>query len=581
MPIFPLKPLLFGTKNICSIAFRYKWYQKTAIPCGLAAKKSYILRYYVNKKRCSPAAHAVRDSGIFSQKHHLFCKAFNSIYGKCRYTFNHNRYLFHKIEHIRAEKGVPMDQTQAAPEAHITYYGGKWVAFAPILLAIVGLIYIAVKQADVPEYWVVFLLPMIVCLFLAKDKTAYCEAIIEGATNKVGGILIMAVLLAGICGQLIETSGLVDTLAHYLIELNFLGNKFVAASFLLTCLIAFSTGTSVGTIFVVGPILYPIGYLVGATPALMIGAIVSGAAFGDNVSPVSDTLIAASSSQKVDLGGVFRSRLKYVLPAAALTLILYLALGSRGEAADLSAVQSAAVRPTALLFLLVPVVVVVFCLLQRHLLEALSYGIVTGVLLGLVTGTITFSDIISVPEPLSAGGLIMEGIEGAVPTILLVMLLFAQIHLLEKGGCIDMMIQSMDRFIVGPRSAEGAIVAICILLNVATGLNTAAIVGTGPLAKRLGEEYQLHGYRTANLLICSGGTLNYLMPYMVPVVCAAMMTAVDLPGAVPVSTLEIVTHQFYPILLLVMTIFAIVSGYGRTLLPDSRAFRESERPVRY
>ena len=67
----------------------------------------------------------------------------------------------------------------------------------------------------------------------------------------------------------------------------------------------------------------------------------------------------------------------------------------------------------------------------------------------------------------------------------------------------------------------------------ATGLNTAAIVGTGPLAKRLGEEYQLHGYRTANLLICSGGTLNYLMPYMVPVVCAAMMTAVDLPGAVP------------------------------------------------
>ena len=79
-----------------------------------------------------------------------------------------------------------MDQTQAAPEAHITYYGGKWVAFAPILLAIVGLIYIAVKQADVPEYWVVFLLPMIVCLFLAKDKTAYCEAIIEGATNKWG-----------------------------------------------------------------------------------------------------------------------------------------------------------------------------------------------------------------------------------------------------------------------------------------------------------------------------------------------------------------------------------------------------------
>ena len=459
---------------------------------------------------------------------------------------------------------------EAEPKARIEYHGGKWMAFAPITLAIMGLIYIAVKQANVPEYWVVFLLPMIACLFLAKDKAAYCEAIIDGATNNVGGILIMAVILAGICGQLIEVSGLVDTLAYYLIELNFMGNKFVAASFLLTCLIAFSTGTSVGTIFVVGPILYPIGYLFGATPALMIGAIVSGASFGDNVSPVSDTLIASSSSQGVDLGGVFRNRIKYVFPAALGTLILYALLGSRGAAADLSAMEEAGVNPAALLFLAVPIVVVVFCLLQRHLLEALSYGIVTGIILGLVTQMITFGDIISVPEPLGAGGIIMEGIEGATATVILVMLLFAQINLLERGGCIDTIIRLMDRFIVGPKSAEAVIVVICILLNVATGLNTAAIVGTGPLAKRLGNEYNIHGYRTANLLICSGGTLNYLMPYMVPVVCAAMMTAIDVPGAVPVSTIDIVTHQYYPLLLLIMTIFAVVSGYGRTFVKDTR-----------
>ena len=144
---------------------------KNRHPLRFGGKK--VLYFAVLRKQKNgavPPRTTVRDSGIFSQKHHLFCKAFNSIYGKCRYTFNHNRYLFHKIEHIRAEKGVPMDQTQAAPEAHITYYGGKWVAFAPILLAIVGLIYIAVKQADVPEYWVVFLLPMIVCLFLPRTR---------------------------------------------------------------------------------------------------------------------------------------------------------------------------------------------------------------------------------------------------------------------------------------------------------------------------------------------------------------------------------------------------------------------------
>lgn len=456
----------------------------------------------------------------------------------------------------------------------ITYYGGKGTAFVPIILAIAGLIYIAIKQANIPEYWVVFLLPMIFGIFLAKDKTTYCEAIIDGITNNIAGILIMAVILAGICGALITASGVVDTLATYLIRMNFLGNKFVASAFLLTCLIAFSTGTSVGTIFVVGPVLYPIGYLVGATPALLIGAIVSGAAFGDNVSPVSDTLIAASSSQKVDLGGVFRSRLKYVLPAAAVTFSLYLMLGNKGVIVEQSSIQFNEINPVSLLFLLVPITVVIFCLLQKHLLEALSYGIVMGLIIGLLTGTVSPGEIISVPEPLGAGGIILDGIENAVPTVLIVMMLFAQISLLEKGGCIESMLQSMNRLIVGKRSAEGVIAFICILLNVATGLNTAAIVGTGPLAKELGDIHGLHGYRTANLLICAGGTFNYLLPYMVPVVVSSMMTNVNIPGAVPVSTLDIVLHQFYPWTLLAMTVFAITTGYGRAFFPDHEAKKQ-------
>jgi len=474
------------------------------------------------------------------------------------------------LEIPKSERIKIMENTK---ENKITYYGGKGTAFAPIILAIAGLIYIAMKQANIPEYWVVFLLPMIFCIFLAKDKTAYCEAIIDGITNKIGGILIMAVILAGICGALITASGVVNTLANYLIKMNFLGNKFVASAFLLTCLIAFSTGTSVGTIFVVGPILYPIGYLVGATPALLIGAIVSGAAFGDNVSPVSDTLIAASSSQKVDLGGVFRNRLKYVLPAAAVTLALYSMLGNKGRIMEQSSAQFDESNPVSLLFLLVPITVVFFCLLQRHLLEALSYGIVIGLVIGLLTGTVSPGDIISVPEPLGAGGIILSGIENAVPTVIIVMLLFAQINLLEKGGCIEIMLRSMNRLIVGKRSAEGVIIFICILLNIATGLNTAAIVGTGPLAKELGDAHGIHGYRTANLLICAGGTFNYLLPYMVPVVVAAMMTSVDIPGAVPISTIDIVLHQFYPWTLLAMTVFAVITGYGRTPL-DHKAQKQ-------
>ena len=116
--------------------------------------------------------------------------------------------------------------------------------------------------------------------------------------------------------------------------------------------------------------------------------------------------------------------------------------------------------------------------------------------IGLLTGTISPGDIISVPEPLGAGGIILSGIENAVPTVIIVMMLFAQINLLEKGECIEIMLRSMNRLTVGKRSAEGVIIFICILLNIATGLNTAAIVGT----------------------------FNYLLPYMVPVVVAMVQS---------------------------------------------------------
>ena len=154
----------------------------------------------------------------------------------------------------------------------LEFYGSKGMIFVPIMLAIAGLIYIAVLNANIPEYWVVFLLPLILCIFLAKDKIAYCEAILKGVTDNIAAILIVAVIYAGICGALLSRSGVVTTLANYLVRANFLGNKFVGATFLLTCLVAFSTGTSVGTIFVVGPILYPVGYLVRATPGLLMGA---------------------------------------------------------------------------------------------------------------------------------------------------------------------------------------------------------------------------------------------------------------------------------------------------------------------
>lgn len=453
----------------------------------------------------------------------------------------------------------------------LEFYGGKKFVYLPILLAIASLFYVARLNANIPAYWAAFLLPLIVCLLLAKDKAEYCESILRGITNQVGGILVMAVLLAGISGAIISKSGVISSLAAYIVQINFIGNKFIVATFLITCVIAFSTGTSVGTMFVIGPILYPIGYLVGATPAYLIGAIISGSAFGDNISPVSDTLIAGSTTQRVELGKLFRSRIKYTVPVMLLCTVAYSFLGSDSGVVNNTG-SDAQINPVSLLFVLLPVVIVTACLLHRHLLEAFTYGIITGFAIGLITGVFKFSDIISVPEPFGAGGLIVSGIENSIPTVVVILFMFAHISILQDGGGIRLLVKSMERFVVGPRSAEAVITIITILLNMATALNTAAIMGTAPLAYEIGEKYGLDGYRRANMMINSGATSNYLMPYMVPVVLGSMFSSSYAPveNAVIVSTYDVIFSQVYPWAMLAMIIFSISTGYGRTFFPDMK-----------
>ncbi|MGM0603513.1 MAG: Na+/H+ antiporter NhaC family protein [Bacillota bacterium] len=473
----------------------------------------------------------------------------------------------------RDEKNREKDGVEKrTDEDRLKFYGGKYSVFIPIILALFGLTYIAVKNANIPEYWVVFLLPMIVMMPFAKNKRKYSEAIINGFRSDVGMILIGAVILAGISGAILNQSGLVKTLAYYMVGLNLVGSKYITATFILTCLIAFSTGTSVGTIFVVGPILYPVGYLVGASPAFLIGAIVSGGAFGDNLSPVSDTTIASAATQEVDLGGVVKSRLKYSIPAAVITIFLYFIFSGSGTMGEGVEEYLSQPEPISLLFLLVPAVIVYFAFQQRHLFEALSYGIIVGLVLGIATGIIPPQDIISVPEPFGAGGIILEGIQNAIPTVIVVLVLFAQINILKEGGGIDIIMEKVGNFVRGPKTAELSMSSLLIVLNLITGLNTAAIIGSGEIAKKLGKKYKIDGYRRANILDCAGTTFNYLLPYMVPVVVGSMVASMYAPveNAVQVSPVQVVTHQFYPWVMLAVLLFSIFTGYGRTFISDEK-----------
>lgn len=180
----------------------------------------------------------------------------------------------------------------------LTFHGGAGGALAPFALFLAGVGWLALAGApDEHGFWPVLVGALILGLLLARDRTAYCEQMIAGMSQPIVMLMIMAWLLAGVIGTLMNASGFVDALVWLARALQLTGGGFVVAAFLACCLVSTSTGTSFGTILICGPLLYPAGGGVGAHPAMLVGAILAGSTFGDSISPISDTTIASSGTQ--------------------------------------------------------------------------------------------------------------------------------------------------------------------------------------------------------------------------------------------------------------------------------------------
>ena len=294
----------------------------------------------------------------------------------------------------------------------IEFRFGKLGKLAPLMVAAAMILWAAFSQSNVNGYVLAFFAALVTGVLFVKDEKAYGEALVYGLSKPMFGTIVMAVMLAAVSGKLISASGVVQTIAVYVVAAGFTGRLFVAASFLITCLLAFATGTSVGTYFVVIPILFPVGVMAGAAPEFMIGAIVSGAAFGDNLGPISDTTIASSATQHADLGTVVKTRMRYSLPAAAGALVLFLLFSRTTDSSAAILAESGTAKPVSLVMLAVPAVIIVLCLMRKHLITALSWGILTGIIVGLLSGIYTLDGLISFPGGFSVSGVLMKRLRG-------------------------------------------------------------------------------------------------------------------------------------------------------------------------
>lgn len=444
----------------------------------------------------------------------------------------------------------------------IDFRFGRFGKLAPLLVTAAMILWAAFSQSNVNGYVLAFFAALVTGVLFAKDEKAYGEALVYGLSKPIFGVIVMAVMLAAVAGKLISASGAVQTIAAYVVAAGFTGKLFVAASFLITCLLAFATGTSVGTYFVVIPILFPVGVMVGAAPEFMIGAIVSGAAFGDNLGPVSDTTIASSATQHADLGTVVKTRMRYSLPAAAGALVLFLLFSKTIDGGAGTPAADGTVLPVSLVMLAVPAVIIVLCLLKKHLITALSWGILAGIAAGLLFGIFTVDELVSFPGGFSVSGVIIEAITGTAGTVAMLIAVFALLGVVERSGLFEDVGGVLARFAKSERSTETAIVLSAGILSMVTGVISVAIVALGDLVNEIGEKAGVNRYRRANLLDCTGCVFCFLTPWTVHCVIPAQQSA-QFGEGFAVAPAAIPFVNFYSLCMLVMLAAAVITGYGR------------------
>ncbi|MCC7001065.1 MAG: hypothetical protein IT357_02825 [Gemmatimonadaceae bacterium] len=462
----------------------------------------------------------------------------------------------------------------------LTFHLGTAGALAPFAVFLAGVTALALQGApDERGFWPVLLGALIVGLLLAKDRERYAEAMLDGMSQRIVMIMLCAWLFAGVLGALLSASGFVGALAWGAQALRLSGGAYVAAAFIACAVISTATGTSFGTILVAGPLLYPAGGAAGAAPAALIGAILAGATWGDSMSPVSDTTIASSGSQGADIGGTVRARLKYAVPAGLIALIASFVLGggdasgARAAAAAIAATASQAgtnVATTAdsgraLVMLAVPILVISLLLAKRHLLEALLFGILATVLIGLMSGLLTPSQLLRVePGAFGATGVVVDGFGRAIGVSVFTLLLMALVGTIQATDLLERLVAFAATRARTAAGAEWWIVGTVSAAVLLTTHSVVAVLMTGPFASETGARHGLSAYRRANLLDLTVCTWPFLLPWFLPTILASTATrdaaALGMPAVGP---LAIGMHNTYAWALVVTVVVMVTSGYGR------------------
>lgn len=463
-------------------------------------------------------------------------------------------------------------------EPRLNFFGGPWVSFLPFALFTLFIItttFVWSSSSD-GALWLPPFLALVISFFFAKDKTRYTEVVVEGMASKEALLPVVCWLFAGTFSGILKASGLATALAGIATDIGLSAVAFIVVSFLTCALFATAAGTGFGTIAVGMGVLYPAGVALGCHPGLLAGAVVSGAAFGDNVAPISDTTICSATTQGVDIPGVVRSRLKYAIPAALMAVAGFIALGllMPGSGHANASIGSIDYDPVSLLMMLSVIATIVVAAKTGNIITATCIGIVLGSLIGVATdqfdcllldaGEAGANALVTVGDASTGhvvGGVLYDGLSSMIQMCIMILLLFGAIAVMRQGGGDKLLIARLTRIASTPRRAEVVISLLTIGLSSIVGHNAPTILAIGPtLAKPLSRKLGISPYRTANLLDAQSNTLLYALPWTPAILLTVGFTVGTTHPLIP---LEITPYVFYGYTLMLVMFVTIALGVGR------------------
>lgn len=429
----------------------------------------------------------------------------------------------------------------------IELYGGRIGQWIPILLLIMGMIAVVIlNKTDFYVYTLLTLGAVLITFFMVKNKKTFGDVCISGLKDDMLAILIIAFILAGILSKLLRGSGLVEALVHLASLFDMPPGIIPVIAFLICCLISTSCGTSSGAIVAVFPVMMPIGVELGCDASLVAGAVISGALFGDNLAPISDTTIASAVTQEQEISDVVRTRLPYSLIAGGISAVLFIIFGFKTADPGITAINTDGSTMPALALLIVPVVMIIMMKKGWDLAGTLIICDLLAIVINVALG------LISVPELLSGEGPVTEGINGMVDMIIFCMFFFILIESMRRSGALDSLAELLMKYCGGVRSVQIVIMLSSAFGTIATAGSSTGITFAGPMANKIAKKFNLKGTRVANLLDSTACATCGFVPFCTPYLLSLSL-ADDVSG-IPddYSYLSILKYVFHPIFLIIL-----------------------------